>query len=122
MVRLTFSKMNNIRHTHLQNITRVFVRGYEYGCKDCDHIDYFLYAHDDFYFSPDWDDILYKEVEKIGHNRFYLSGTMMNEGQIKFNCGNTPKDFNENKFLDNYKNHNYYDFQGLNLGSIIGTS
>ena len=74
--------------------------------------DYFLYAHDDFYFTPDWDDILCKEVKKIGHNRFYLSGTMMNEGQIKFNCGNTPKDFNENKFLDNYKNHNYYDFQG----------
>ena len=74
--------------------------------------DYFLYAHDDFYFTPNWDDILDKEVKKIGHNKFYLSGTMMNEGQIKFFCGNTPEDFDENKFLDNYKNHNHYDFQG----------
>ena len=74
--------------------------------------DYILYAHDDFYFCPNWDDILQKEVDKIGHNNFYLSGTMMNEGQIKFNCGNTPDEFNEDKFLNNYKDYNYYDFQG----------
>jgi glycosyltransferase involved in cell wall biosynthesis len=74
--------------------------------------DYLLYAHDDFYFCPNWDEILQKEVRKIGHNNFYLSGTMMNKGQIKFNCGNTPDEFNEEKFLNNYKNYNYYDFQG----------
>ena len=74
--------------------------------------DYLLYAHDDFYFSPNWDKMLYEEVKKIGHNKFYLSGTMMNEGQIKFNCGNTPDEFNEKKFLDEYKNYNFYDFQG----------
>tara|TARA_B110000008_G_scaffold265817_1_gene291365 strand:+ start:14 stop:892 length:879 start_codon:yes stop_codon:yes gene_type:complete len=74
--------------------------------------DYLLYAHDDFYFSPYWDKILKEEVNRIGHNNFYLSGTMINEGQIKFNCGDTPDDFDEKKFLDNYKNHNYYDFQG----------
>jgi glycosyltransferase involved in cell wall biosynthesis len=73
---------------------------------------YFLYAHDDFYFSPNWDEILDEEVKKIGHNQFYLSGTMMNEGQIKFNCGNTPEEFDEKKFLDQYKDLNYYDFQG----------
>ena len=74
--------------------------------------DYLLYAHDDFYFSPNWDKILHEEVKKIGHNKFYLSGTMMNEGQIKFNCGNTLDEFNEKKFLDEYKNYNFYDFQG----------
>ena len=74
--------------------------------------DFLLYAHDDFYFSPDWDEILYKEVKKIGHNNFYLSGTMMHQGQIDFNCGNNPSEFNEKKFLDEYKNFNFYDFQG----------
>jgi len=74
--------------------------------------DFLLYAHDDFYFSPDWDEILYKEVKKIGHNSFYLSGTMMHQGQIDFNCGNSPSEFNEKKFLDEYKNFNFYDFQG----------
>jgi len=74
--------------------------------------DYFLYAHDDFYFCPDWDEILKNEVNKIGHKNFYLSGTMMKNGQINFNCGDTPDDFDEQKFLDNYKDHNHYDFQG----------
>ena len=74
--------------------------------------DYYLYAHDDFYFCPKWDLILNNEIKKIGHNNFYLSGTMMNEGQISFNCGNTPNEFDEKKFLAEYKNFNYYDFQG----------
>ncbi len=74
--------------------------------------DYYLYAHDDFYFCPKWDFILLNEIKKIGHNNFYLSGTMMNEGQISFNCGNTPNEFDEKKFLLEYKNFNYYDFQG----------
>ena len=74
--------------------------------------DYIVYAHDDFYFCPNWDKYLMEEIQLIGHNNFYLSGTMMNQGQIKFNCGNTPDEFDENKFLNEYKNHNYFDFQG----------
>ena len=74
--------------------------------------DYYLYAHDDFYFCPKWDYILFNEIKKIGHNNFYLSGTMMNQGQIKFDCGNTPSEFNENKFLQEYNDYNFYDFQG----------
>ncbi len=73
---------------------------------------YFLYSHDDFYFCPNWDDILRKEIQKVGHNNFYLSGTMMHNGQIEFECGDFIEDFNEKKFLEEYKNHNYYDFQG----------
>mgnify|MGYP005995896941 CR=1 FL=1 len=73
---------------------------------------YLLYAHDDFYFCPNWDEILQNEVNKIGHKNFYLSGTMMKNGQINFNCGDTPDNFDEQKFLDNYKDHNHYDFQG----------
>ncbi len=74
--------------------------------------EYYLYAHDDFYFCPKWDYILFNEVKKIGHNNFYLSGTMMNQGQIEFDCGNTPYEFNEKKFLQEYKDYNFYDFQG----------
>ena len=73
---------------------------------------YFLYAHDDFYFCPNWDEILHKEINKIGHNNFYLSGTMMNNGQIPFDCGNDIENFNEKKFLSEYKKFNYYDFNG----------
>ena len=74
--------------------------------------DYLLYAHDDFYFCPEWDTILEKEINSIGHKNFYLSGTMVNNGQIDFNCGDTVENFDEKKFINNYKNYNYYDFQG----------
>ena len=73
---------------------------------------YYLYAHDDFYFCPNWDEILNHEIKLVGHNNFYLSGTMMNEGQIPFNCGSNVHNFDENKFINNFKKFNYFDFQG----------
>ena len=76
------------------------------------NFDYILYAHDDFYFCPNWDSILKKEIMSINHNNFYFSGTMMNNGQIKFNCGNSIDEFDEKKFLQNFQKHNFFDFQG----------
>ena len=73
---------------------------------------YILYAHDDFYFCPKWDQVLKSEVDKIGHNRFYLSGTMVNNGQIELNCGNDLESFDEKKLLEKIDESNYYDFQG----------
>ena len=74
--------------------------------------EYILYSHDDFYFTPDWDKILKQEIDLIGHNKFYLSGTMMHKGQIDFDCGQTIEEFDENRFLRDYKKFNFYDFQG----------
>ena len=74
--------------------------------------EYILYSHDDFYFCPGWDIVLKNEIEKIGHNRFYLSGIMMNNGPIKCDFGNDLNSFDEKKFLNEYKNYNHYDFQG----------
>ncbi len=73
---------------------------------------FLLYSHDDFYFCPNWDHILYKETKRIGHNKFYLSGIMMNNGPLKFNVGSKIEDFDEKKLLDNFDKINYYDFQG----------
>jgi len=73
---------------------------------------YILYAHDDFYFLPGWDEVLLKEIKKIPHNKFYLSGIMMNNGPLKFDCGNKLEEFNEEKLLNNFKNINHFDFQG----------
>ena len=108
----TFEYLNkiNIEYTHTKYNSGI-CEGINKAAKLAKY-DYLLYAHDDFYFSPNWDKILHEEVKKIGHNKFYLSGTMMNEGQIKFNCGNTLDEFNEKKFLDEHKNYNFYDFQG----------
>ena len=107
---LEYLKKNNIKFTYTKENSGI-CKGMNLAAKKSNN-DYILYAHDDFYFCPNWDDILKKEIDKIGHNLFYLSGTMMNKGQIDFNCGNTFEDFDEKKFLSNYKNYNFYDFQG----------
>ena len=36
----------------------------------------------------------------------------MHNGQIPLECGKDINDFDEKKFLNNYKKFNYYDFQG----------
>ena len=74
--------------------------------------DYILYAHDDFYFCPGWDEVMNNEIKLIGHDNFYLSGIMMNNGPLKYDCGNNINDFNEKKLLENFKNVNHFDFQG----------
>ena len=107
---LEYLKENQIDHT-FTNYNSGICEGINKASKLAQN-EYFLYAHDDFYFCPDWDKILFEEIKKIGHRKFYLSGTMMNNGQIKFDCGDTPINFNEEKFLQEYKNYNYYDFQG----------
>jgi hypothetical protein len=74
--------------------------------------EYILYAHDDFYFCPKWDLVLKNEIRKIKHNQFYLSGTMVNNGQIKLDCGSDLDSFNEKKLLEEIDSANYHDFQG----------
>ena len=76
------------------------------------NFDFILYSHDDFYFCPKWDEVLNEEIKKIGHNRFYLSGIMMNNGPLKFNAGSDFETFDEKKLLENYEKINHYDFQG----------
>ena len=73
---------------------------------------YILYAHDDFYFCPGWDDALVNELKYLKNNLFYFSGTMIHNGQVEFNCGNSLDDFNEKKLLNGYKNIKFNDFQG----------
>ena len=73
---------------------------------------YILYAHDDFYFCPGWDDALVNELKNLKNNLFYFSGTMIHNGQVEFDCGNSLEDFNEKKLLNEYKNIKFNDFQG----------
>ena len=107
---LEFLKNNKISYTFSEHNIGI-CEGMNKAAKKT-KFDYILYAHDDFYFCPNWDVVLKKNLDSIGHNNFYLSGTMMNNGQIEFNCGESAVSFDEKKFLREYKNHNYYDFQG----------
>jgi len=75
---------------------------------------YIVYSHDDCYFCPSWDKILIDEINKLNHNKFYFSCSLIehNSGHIKFDCGKDLESFNEDKLLKNYKNINFYDHQG----------
>ena len=50
------------------------------------------------------------EINSIGHNNFYLSGTML--CPIQLECGDTVENFDEQKLLKTYKNISRNDFQG----------
>lgn len=74
---------------------------------------YIVYSHDDFYFCPNWDKYFLDEIKNIGHNNFYISGTMFDTiNNQKFFCGNSYKNFNEKKLLDNYKFFKANNYQG----------
>ena len=73
---------------------------------------YILYSHDDFYFCPGWDIVLNDEINSINNDLFYLSGTMIQNGQVNLDCGDNFKNFDEKKLLKNYKSIKFYDFQG----------
>ncbi|MDA9105188.1 glycosyltransferase [Candidatus Pelagibacter sp.] len=107
---IEYLNKNNIEYTHTDYNSGI-CEGINKAAK-LTKFQYILYAHDDFYFCPNWDEILLNEINLIGHNNFYLSGTMMHSGQIPFECGDNIENFDEHKFLSNYKKNNYFDFQG----------
>ena len=107
---IEYLKNNNIKFTHT-NYNAGICTGMNMAAKKAT-TKYILYAHDDFYFCPKWDLVLKSELDKINHNKFYLSGTMINNGQIDLNCGSTLETFNEKKLLDEVNDANFYDFQG----------
>jgi len=75
---------------------------------------YLIYSHDDMYFCPNWEKPLKDEIKKIQHNEYYLSGSMIeqNSGHIKYDCGSTIEEFDEQKLLNNLDNLQIDDHQG----------
>ncbi len=107
---IEFLKSENIEYTFTEHNSGI-CEGMNKAAKKA-NFNYILYSHDDFYFCPEWDKVMLEEINNIGHNRFYISGIMMNNGPLKYDCGNSLKDFDELKLLKNYKNINHYNFQG----------
>ena len=107
---LDYLKNNSFTYTQTKHNSGICTGMNEAAKKS--RTNYLLYAHDDFYFCPNWDYVLKKELDKIGHNKFYLSGTMVHNGQINLDCGNNLETFDEKKLLNEINNVNYFDFQG----------
>ena len=118
---LEYVKQNNLKHT-FSNKNVGLCTAINSAAK-LSSTQYILYAHDDMYFCPGWDQHLINEVNKIGHNNFYLSGTMIepNSGHIVFNCGENIETFDEKKLLSNYNNLNFYNHQGTHFAPHLVT-
>lgn len=69
--------------------------------------DYLAYLNDDMYVLPDWDAPLWSEIESLGHNRFFLSATLIEPVESGNNCvlapysfGQSPEEFREKELLE----------------------
>ena len=109
---LEFAKKNNIFFTHSKTNIGL-CSAINTVCSTVNN-KYILYAHDDMYFCPDWDVSLLNEIKEIKHDKFFLSGTLIEAytGHIVLNCGDKFDNFDENKLLKNYKSKNFYNYQG----------
>ncbi len=71
--------------------------------------DYVVYVNDDMYLLPDWDLELYKQIQKIGSDKFMLSATMIepydtdNKSVVVKNYGTSLENFNETLLLKEYR-------------------
>lgn len=80
--------------------------------------DYILYINDDMYVLPGWDTHLKKEIEKIGHNRFMISSTLIEPFDTGNSCvvvkdfGQDLGSFKEAELLLEYQNLAIADWNG----------
>ena len=107
---IDYLKKNNIRFTHSKKNSGI-PEGVNIAAKKASK-NYIVYAHDDFYFFPGWDTAFFKEINKMTNNLYYFSGTIVQNGQVNLDCGSSIETFDEQKALMEYKNIDYYDFQG----------
>ncbi|MCP8900724.1 glycosyltransferase family 2 protein [Gilvimarinus xylanilyticus] len=71
--------------------------------------DYLLYLNDDMYVLPGWDTALAEEINMVGHQRFMLSGTMI-EPEFTGNACVQVQDFGDN--LDDFDEAGLLRFHG----------
>jgi len=74
--------------------------------------DYVVYMNDDMYACPGWDRALFEAVARIGHERFLLSGTMIEPG------GKTPGSLVPHDFGDHPTRFREPDLLA-SLGSLV---
>jgi len=86
-------------------------------CRSLIATDYVVYANDDMYFLPNWDKALMDEIQKIRHNQFMLSATMIepsgnNPCAVISDYGTDINSFREKDLLDNQKKLFRNDWSG----------
>lgn len=95
------------------------------ACRSLVKAEYLMYANDDMYFLPGWDTALLDEVNRIGHNAFLLSSTMIephNSGNPCVcigNYGTTEEAFEEARLLRTYNQYIRKDWSGSSWPPVM---
>jgi glycosyltransferase involved in cell wall biosynthesis len=81
--------------------------------------DIICYVNDDMYLCPNWDKPLMEEIASIGHEKFYLSATMIEPEETGNKCvlapfdfGRIPDDFREDALLSTLSEMSKPDWSG----------
>jgi len=89
------------------------------ACRSLVKTDYIVYLNDDMYVLPNWDLELWKEIEALPDDFFFLSSTMIeplpspHSGIVApYNYGRGPESFEEEKLLKEYTTLPAYDWNG----------
>ena len=88
------------------------------ACRSLIQTEYVLYANDDMYFLPEWDLVIWNEIQSIGNNYFMLSSTMIepfdtgNPCVIVQDYGTSIDTFKESDLLKEYKRQAKTDWYG----------
>jgi len=81
--------------------------------------DYIVYLNDDMYVCPDWDAHLWEAIQRVGHERFFISATAIEPKDVGKRCaiaphsfGRSPADFDEARLLAEYEAFGFGDWNG----------
>ena len=89
--------------------------------------DYLLLSDDDYYYAPEWDVPLLEEIKKLDHEYFCITGTMIEHSATQYpdsiiaphHFGKTVQEFDEEKFLKEYKSIPFHDWNGGNWYPLV---
>ncbi len=121
---LEWLKENKISHTYSASNAGVCY-GFN-GPVSMADADYICLIDDDMYVCPEWDKSLLEEVQKLDHNYFCISGTLLQPKSTSYGCvlapqnfGRTFDEFNEEGLLKIYKELPFHDWNGCNWYPMI---
>ncbi len=89
--------------------------------------DYIVLSDDDYYYAPEWDHHLLEEIKKLDHLYFCITGTMIEHSDTQYlssiiapyNYGKTVQEFDEQRFLNEYKSLPFHDWNGGNWYPLL---
>lgn len=114
---LDWVKAQQLDYTHsVENIGICWALN---GLRPLVKTDYILYMNDDMYVCPEWDKILWEEIQSLPNHKFFLSSTLIQPRPFfcksviaPANYGESVESFNEEALLKNYKTLPHADWHG----------